>query len=470
MQQDVLYTYVMQRNKYDIFISYSRKDLALVRQIKREIDSSTNSHCWMDLNGSDGGIESGNSVFAKAIVDAIENCKVFLFMLSKNSQESFNALRELNYAYDEKDALGIHVVIINIDNCQITNKVFKLLFGPADIISWTDSPQHDKLIGDLSAWVKSESEYMTKIRSEMAKKAKEFLYNKKERKTFYLFSGVGYDGFDNDYEAAYYFSYTQAEIDHYIQLFIDLYNKDAEGEDDQAKTLDEVVDGINLSEFEGENPEIDKLLERCRDESFDLCYIDSNPRYLYTMSYFYWDSRNNSISKRYKFKVDLTDEEYLYLLIEQLIHRRSFNYNILIKDNPQLALKIGNNIDWTDGYSNIYEPESFLVVFDEILADAEIIEGPLDQRIELFFDNSNQKWYRAIARIEGRQLILEEEKESYNRQVYLDEIDADKVMNCLSAGDYSNMLIKLRERYHDSDALSSIKSWLDFHEISYIKN
>ena len=460
----------MQQNSGEIFISYSRKDYSLVRRIKEEIDRSTGVRCWMDLNGSGGGIESGSPRYTKNLVQAINKCKVFLFMLSENSQASDNALGELRYAYKKREKLGIHVVCVNISNCELTDE-FDLYFGLADQISWTDTPQHDKLICDLKSWVKSESDYFKEVRLDMTLKAREYFFNHKERKTFYLFSGTGWDGFGNDFEAAYYFSYTQAEINHFVQLFVDLYNEDVESEDDKARTLDDVIDCIDLCEFEGDNPEIDKLLEHCRDNRVDLRYIDSTPRYLYTMSYFYWDARNNRISNRCRFKVELTDEEYLYLLIEQLLDFKSFNYhfnyNILKKENPQLAIKIENGIDWTDGYCSLYELNTFLIIFDEILTDAEAIEGPLNTQIELYFDNSNQKWYRAIVRNEGHQLILEEEKESFHRQVYLNEIDADKVMNCLSANDYPNMFMKLKQRYHDADALSSIRSWLDFHEISY---
>jgi hypothetical protein len=36
--------------KYDVFISYSRKDLELVKEIKAEIDCLVGIDCWMDLD------------------------------------------------------------------------------------------------------------------------------------------------------------------------------------------------------------------------------------------------------------------------------------------------------------------------------------------------------------------------------------------------------------------------------------
>ena len=95
----------------DIFISYSRKDLEIVKQIKEEIETTVGIECWMDING----IESGSRRFTHDIVKGIDNCLVFLFMLSENSQISKYALKELNYAYDEAETHGKKVVIININ-------------------------------------------------------------------------------------------------------------------------------------------------------------------------------------------------------------------------------------------------------------------------------------------------------------------------------------------------------------------
>ena len=77
----------------EVFISYSRKDLSIVEKIKNDIEQSTGQECWMDLTG----IESGSEMFVDAILEGIEDCKVFLFMLSENSQISEYAMKELKY-------------------------------------------------------------------------------------------------------------------------------------------------------------------------------------------------------------------------------------------------------------------------------------------------------------------------------------------------------------------------------------
>ena len=133
----------------EVFISYSRKDLSIVEKIKNEIEQSTGQECWMDLTG----IESGSEMFVDAILEGIEDCKVFLFMLSENSQISEYAMKELKYAYKKsrKDP-NKHVVIININHCEINNR-FDFEYGLTDIIDWHDTLQCSKLLRDLMKWI-----------------------------------------------------------------------------------------------------------------------------------------------------------------------------------------------------------------------------------------------------------------------------------------------------------------------------
>lgn len=132
----------------DIFISYSRWNLDKVKAIKEDIEKATGVDCWMDLNA----IESGSSQFTQDIVDGINGCRVFLFMLSKESQVSEFALRELNLAVKKaKTDTQKHVVIVNLDGCEMTDE-FYLMYGLSDLIMWKDKPQRDKLIRDLTRW------------------------------------------------------------------------------------------------------------------------------------------------------------------------------------------------------------------------------------------------------------------------------------------------------------------------------
>lgn len=132
-----------------IFISYSRQNLDLVKNIKAEIEQVTGAECWMDLLS----IESGASQFTHNIVKGIKSSSVFLFMLSKESQNSKFALRELSYAIKKVEEGKLeHVVIVNIDNCQMCDE-FDLMYGLTDIIAWNNQSQKDKLIKDLQCWI-----------------------------------------------------------------------------------------------------------------------------------------------------------------------------------------------------------------------------------------------------------------------------------------------------------------------------
>lgn len=132
-----------------VFISYSRNDYQKVLSIKETIDREVGIDCWMDLDG----IESGEFQFTKAIVKAIDKSSIFLFMLSKSSQESIFALRELNYASKKVQIeKNRHVVIVNIDECQMTDE-FEFMYSLTDTILWSDSLQRNKLLRDIKKWI-----------------------------------------------------------------------------------------------------------------------------------------------------------------------------------------------------------------------------------------------------------------------------------------------------------------------------
>ena len=127
---------------HDIFISYSRHDLATVKPIKEELEAQGFS-CWMDLEG----IESGSPEFTEKIAEAIGGAAAVLFFISNDSQKSRWSLNELRLARDE----GRHVVIVRFDETKMF-PVFKLEFGGADIIDWRSPVQKGKLLCDLKKW------------------------------------------------------------------------------------------------------------------------------------------------------------------------------------------------------------------------------------------------------------------------------------------------------------------------------
>lgn len=130
-------------NSKPIFISYSRIDKNLVFPFVKRIEQELNTTCWIDFEG----IESG-SQFEEVIVNAIDESRVVLFMLSDSSINSMWTRREVLYAEDE----GKKIVPIVIDGKGL-RKWFKFHFGNVDYIDIQDEEQCDKLLNNLASWI-----------------------------------------------------------------------------------------------------------------------------------------------------------------------------------------------------------------------------------------------------------------------------------------------------------------------------
>lgn len=115
-------------NSKPIFISYSRLDKNIVFPFVKRIEQELKTTCWIDSEG----IESG-SQFEEVIVNAIEESKVVLFMLSDNSINSKWTKREVLYAEDE----GKRIVPAVVDKKGL-RKWFKFHFGNVDYIDIND--------------------------------------------------------------------------------------------------------------------------------------------------------------------------------------------------------------------------------------------------------------------------------------------------------------------------------------------
>ena len=130
-------------NSKPIFISYSRIDKNIVFPFVKRIEQELSTTCWIDYEG----IESG-SQFEEVIVNAIEESKVVLFMLSDNSINSKWTKREVLYAEDEDK----RIVPIIVDDKGL-RKWFKFHFGNVDYIDIKDEGQCDKLLNNLASWI-----------------------------------------------------------------------------------------------------------------------------------------------------------------------------------------------------------------------------------------------------------------------------------------------------------------------------
>lgn len=81
---------------HDIFISYSSKDKEKADQLS-ELLTSAGLAVWIDQSGIDLATS-----WSGEIVDAIEGCKAFVVLLSPNSIESHNVIKEVSLAAEKK--------------------------------------------------------------------------------------------------------------------------------------------------------------------------------------------------------------------------------------------------------------------------------------------------------------------------------------------------------------------------------
>lgn len=93
--------------KYDVFISYSRKDTAVADEITRAFEKEGISY-FIDRKGIRGGME-----FPMVLAKAIRESKIFLFLASENSYVSKFTQNEIVYAFNKKQKQDIIPYIID---------------------------------------------------------------------------------------------------------------------------------------------------------------------------------------------------------------------------------------------------------------------------------------------------------------------------------------------------------------------
>ena len=81
--------------KYDVFISYSRKDTTIADAICAALDKQHISY-FIDRQGIGGGME-----FPIIIAEAILNSELVLFLASKNSYASKFTNNEVTFAFNK---------------------------------------------------------------------------------------------------------------------------------------------------------------------------------------------------------------------------------------------------------------------------------------------------------------------------------------------------------------------------------
>lgn len=134
-----------------IFISYKRENKKEVFKIVDAINTELGAEvCWIDLDG----IES-DAIFVNVIMKAINNCKVFLFMYSKEhaqiQEEEYEndwTIREISFAQKKKK----RIVFANIDGAPLSDW-FEFLYSTKQQIDMSNEDAIQRLHRDLKKWI-----------------------------------------------------------------------------------------------------------------------------------------------------------------------------------------------------------------------------------------------------------------------------------------------------------------------------
>ena len=161
----------MERNKYDVFISYSRKDYKdengnvipgnVVSKIKDALDEAGISF-WFDENG----IHHGDD-FAEKIVANIEEADIFIYLSTENSNRSPWTRKEIACAYE----LEKKIIPVRIDNSRYVKSVM-LRISDLDYIDYMKNPEKgmQELLKDVGYYVKNRRDEENKREEEIVRK------------------------------------------------------------------------------------------------------------------------------------------------------------------------------------------------------------------------------------------------------------------------------------------------------------
>ena len=216
--------------------------------------------------------------------------------------------------------------------------------------------------------------YLTKKLEEATQQASQYL-EETPKQVYYCMSGYPTDvpwAEEPDEDFYRLISYTDEEVERIKQLLVEAWNMYAEPEA-QIKSYDELDPNENLEEYRGCNSELDQLLwQRAEEQDFALRGIDlSQQLHAYLFSGYRYNTEKQAMeSYRYYQRVVLTDEEYLYLLTQQLFYQ-DFSFNHLLLINAPLAQKICANTVQADPVIIYTDP--YIILMDEVVSDMQAI-------------------------------------------------------------------------------------------------
>lgn len=155
----------MEQTKYDIFISYSRKDKAVADRICSALEKYGISF-FIDRKGIGGGME-----FPAVLAEAIEKSRIILFLASKNSYQSKFTNKEITFAFNEKPSGTLLPYVI--DGSPLPASL-RFTFSDINIRTIEEHPIETVLMHDLCQLLGYEYKTMETLKQEKQRADEEF--------------------------------------------------------------------------------------------------------------------------------------------------------------------------------------------------------------------------------------------------------------------------------------------------------
>ena len=135
--------------KYDVFISYSRKDSNVANKICEAFDKEGITY-FIDRQGIGGAYE-----FPEVLANAILDSTLFLYLASKNSYESKFTNSEVTFAFNEKEKNCVLPYIIDDSNLPVSQR---FIFSAINWRNIKEHPINSVLVSDILSLLNKNNE------------------------------------------------------------------------------------------------------------------------------------------------------------------------------------------------------------------------------------------------------------------------------------------------------------------------
>ena len=314
------------------------------------------------------------------------------------------------------------------------------------------------------------AKYIRERKKECEEQARKYLAEH-PKTNYYAMHGYPtmFDTEDNDPQDDYLYlmTYTDEEIRRIKELFLEVWNDGIEDPSQRAQSFEDIQqEKLTRYEFEGGNDELDSLVwDRAREEDFVACEVDLlHPVHAYRFRTWEYDSVKDEMKKYPSYyRIILTDEEYLYLLTEQLFDRH-FSFNRLMLYNAPLAQKICNA---SDGNFMLESLNPYLIIMDEVMADVEQIVGNIPVSESLYEDTVDGITKHVHMNIEHNQieifwqaLPVDDFGMNHLKQEFAQKIDAFAVQKLIGGKNFDEMADLIRDRFNGPTAYEDFLAYI----------